>query len=378
MNENTRQDSQLLIMHISSVILLLGIGFGFLFSASQPAGIKFYGSSYHYIIKQGFYLIVGLLMFIVGFFVNHNQYGKYIKVIILSLILLLIITLIPGISKEVGGARRWIVVGGFQFQPSEIAKFVIILYLSYVLSGKKELIKDFYKGVLPPLLIVGVISILIFLENDFSTTFLIILITIVLFYLAGIKIFTLIMMFIVGTVSGILMIFFAPYRISRLFAFINPWEDPLGTGWHYIQSMKCFALGGWFGKGIGESQQKLFALPEAHNDYIYAIIGEEGGAFVSVLILILFMVFTIIGLMIAKRSKNKYSFLLASGLTLMIFFQAIINIGVVVSILPATGVTLPFMSAGGTSLIMFMFSVGVLANISFSNSRRDKDLTYAN
>ena len=163
------------------------------------------------------------------------------------------------------------------------------------------------------------------------------------------------------------MIFFAPYRIKRIFAFLNPWEDPLGSGWHYLQSMKCFALGKWFGRGIGESTQKSFALPEAHNDYIYAIIGEEGGAFVAIMILALYTIFAFVGFNIAKKAENKNSYLMASGITALIYIQAMVNIGVVVGVLPATGITLPFVSAGGTSLVIFMFAMGILMNISYMN-----------
>jgi cell division protein FtsW len=215
------------------------------------------------------------------------------------------------------------------------------------------------------LLLVSFISLLIFAENDFSTTFLILLVAMIIFFIAGIRLATLLMLFIVGLLGGVLMIFFAQYRISRFFAFINPWADPLGTGWQYIQSMKAFALGGFFGRGIGESTQKNFSLPEAHNDYIFAIVGEEGGALFAVIIILLFSVFAYIGYRIAKKNDDKNLYLLVSGITTLIYIQAMINIGVVIDLLPSTGITLPFISAGGTSLIIFMFAVGVLINISF-------------
>lgn len=362
---------------LACVILLIGIGFGFLYSASQPSGVRYHDNQYYFMVKQGVYLIIGLVVFCVGFLIDHKIYNKYIKQIILGVILLLILTIIPGIGKEVGGARRWIVIDRFQFQPSELAKLSLIFYLSSVLANKKEFIKDFYKGVLPPLVLVGFMSSLIFIENDFSTTFLLIFITMIVFFLAGVRLITIAMMMGVGSLSGVVMIFFAPYRIKRLFAFLNPWEDPLGSGWHYLQSMKCFAIGRWFGSGIGESTQKYFALPEAHNDYIYAIIGEEGGAFVALMILGLYTIFAFVGFNIAKRSEDKSSYLMAAGITSLIYFQGMINIGVVLGILPATGITLPFVSAGGTSLIVFMFATGILMNISYTNRKlRQEDNKY--
>jgi cell division protein FtsW len=363
--EKEHNSANLGIIILACTILLVGIGFGFLYSASQPTGIRYYDNQYYYLIKQGIYFLIGVIFFVAGFIIDPYFYFRHIKKIVILTIILLIITLIPGIGKEVGGGRRWISFVIFQFQPSELAKLTVVFYLSFVLANKKEFIKDFYKGILPPLLLVSFISLLIFAENDFSTTFLILLVAMIIFFLAGIRLATLLMLFIVGLLGGVLMIFFAQYRISRFFAFINPWTDPLGTGWQYIQSMKAFALGGFFGRGIGESTQKNFSLPEAHNDYIFAIVGEEGGALFAVIIILLFSVFAYFGYRIAKKNDDKNLYLLVSGITTLIYIQAMINIGVVIDLLPSTGITLPFISAGGTSLIIFMFAIGVLINISF-------------
>ena len=365
MNELQINRPTIEITLLACVILLIGIGFGFLYSASQPSAIRYHENQYYYVIKQGIYILVGIFAFICGILLDHRFYKKYIKLIVILTTLLLIVTLIPKIGKEVGGARRWIAIKGFQFQPSEIAKLMIVFYLSSVLSNKKEYIKDFYKGILPPLIIVGFISLLIFIESDFSTTFLIIFVAFIIFFLAGMRLITFIMLIGAGLLGSILMIFFAPYRLKRLFAFLNPWEDPLGSGWHYLQSMKCFAIGKWFGSGIGESTQKYFALPEAHNDYIFAIIAEEGGVFIALIILVLYTILAFVGFNIAKRTTESFSYIMASGITTLIFFQAMVNIGVVVGILPSTGITLPFVSSGGTSLVMFLFSVGILMNISY-------------
>ncbi len=350
---------------LACVILLIGIGFGFLYSASQPSAVRYHDNQFYFVIKQGIYTIFGIFAFICGVLIDHRFYKKYIKAIVIFTTILLIVTLIPKIGKEVGGARRWIAISGFQFQPSEIAKLMIVFYLSSILSNKKEFIKDFYKGILPPLIIVGFISLLIFIENDFSTTFLIIFVSLIILFLAGMRLATFFMLIGAGALGSALMIFFAPYRLKRLFAFINPWEDPLDSGWHYLQSMKCFAIGKWFGKGIGESSQKYFALPEAHNDYIYAIIAEEGGVFITSIILVLYTILAFVGFNIAKRTNDSFSYIMACGITTLIFFQAMVNIGVVIGILPSTGITLPFVSSGGTSLVIFMFSIGVLMNISY-------------
>jgi len=240
------------------------------------------------------------------------------------------------------------------------------------MSNKEEYIKDFYKGVLPPLIFVSFISFLVLMGNDFSTTFLFLLVCLIVFFLSGARILTLIMLSMIGIVSTILMVIFAPYRTRRIFAFMNPWEDPLGSGWHYIQSMKCFALGKWFGRGIGESIQKNSNLPEAHTDYIFAIIGEEGGVFISLIIIVLYAIFVIVGFNIARRAVDKYSYILASGITVFIFIQAMMNIGVVLGVLPATGITLPFVSSGGTSLVVYLYAVGILMNVSVRSKREIK------
>jgi len=376
MKENSLGKPAIEFTLIACIILLAGIGFGFLYSASKPIAEKFHDNAYYYLIKQGIFLLVGIGAFFISLFLDYSIYKKYIKVIVFSTILLLIITLIPGIGREVNGGRRWIVINlifdKVQFQPSELAKIVVVFYLASVLSNKEEYIKDFYKGVLPPLIFVSFISFLILLENDFSTTFLFLIVCMIILFLSGARIITLIMLSIIGFLTTVIMVILAPYRVKRIFAFLNPWEDPLGSGWHYIQSMKCFAIGKIFGLGIGESIQKKSNLPEAHTDYIFAIIGEEGGIITAAVIILLYTVFAIVGFNIAKRTNDKYSFILASGITVFIFIQAMMNIGVVLGVLPSTGITLPFVSSGGTSITVFMFAAGILANISVKSKKEIK------
>lgn len=371
MKKNNSSLNVLEITLLACIILLIGIGFGFLYSASKPSAVKYYDNQYHYLIKQSVFLALSVVLFIIAVFLNRAFYKKYIKIIVIFGLLALLIALIPGIGKEVGGARRWIDLRFFQFQPSEIAKLIVVLYLASVLSNKGENIKDFYKGIFPPMILVCFFAVLVFAEPDFSTTFLILFIALFIFFIAGMRLLTLGMITAIGTLAGVLMITIAPYRMRRFFAFLNPWVDPLGSGWHYIQSMKCFALGKWFGVGIGESTQKNMALPEAHNDYIFAIIAEEGGAFLAIIIIVLFAIIGIMGLNIAKRCKDSYSYLLSAGITMLIFIQAAINISVVLSALPSTGITLPFISSGGTSLLISMFSVGMLINISQETKRAE-------
>lgn len=361
------RDNTLELLLIGLIILMLGIGLGFLYTASQPVSMRYYGVSYAIVLKQAVYMGIGLFLMIFAAVFNHSVYRKMVKTIVFFTIILLILTLIPGLTREAMGARRWINIFGVSIQPSEIAKLTIVIYLSSVLSNKGEYIQDFYKGIFPPICVLGIFLMLILAGNDFSTTFLIIILAFVIFFLAGIRILTLSMLFLVGMAASFIMILFAPYRMKRLFAFIDPWADPLGSGWQYIQAMKCFSLGGYFGVGLGESTQKNMALPEAHNDYIFAIIAEEGGALTAIFLVLIFLGVAVVGLNIAKKIDNKYSFLLACGIVVTIFIQGVINMAVVVGFLPATGITLPFISSGGTSIVVFMYMVGILINISLKN-----------
>jgi cell division protein FtsW len=357
---NNIQNNILITSLFSIVILLIGIGFGFSYSINKAINVN---GNYKYVIEQIFHIAIALVVMITAIFINVDNYKRFMKIITILTIVLLIVTLIPSIGKVVGGARRWIDLKFIQFQPSELAKIAVLIYLSAVLSRKEKKIKDFYSGILPPLLVVSFISILILMENDFSTAFLILLIAFFMFLLSGAEFLSLLILVFVGSLTAFLGVFFAPYRIKRLTSFINPWGDPLNTGWQYIQSMKCFSLGGFWGKGIGNSTQKYSTLPEARNDYIFAIVAEEGGAFFAIIIVLLFTAFAIVGLLIARNTKeDRYRFLLASGITMFIFFQAMINIGVSVGVLPSTGIQLPFVSSGGTSIVAFSFCIGMLIN----------------
>lgn len=360
------------ILLFCMVILLIGLGFGFLNSASQPINLES-EEAFEIVMKQLAFLGVGFIGMFAAACIDHRFYQKHTKFFVFLTIILLIATLLPNIGSDVYGARRWIKIGKFSFQPSEFAKLTIIIYLSSVLSNKSETIGDFYVGVLPPLVLLGLISIFIFLENDFSTTVLILITGFAIFYLSGVKLITLAMLGIIGTLASFFMILVAPYRVQRMLTLFNPWLDPFGSGWQSIQSMKCFSLGGLFGRGIGESTQKYQSLPKGYNDYIFSIIAEEGGVFITVFMIALYFIIALLGINIAKRCKNVYSYLLACGISVLLFVQASMNIGVSIGIFPATGVTLPFVSAGGSSLIVFMFMIGILFNISKNNGEIENE-----
>ena len=371
MKERKLSNSKINILLLVLVVILSGLGLGFLNTATQSQSANQEYSSFMIVIKQLAFFGIGIVALVLGALINHNFYKRHIKLLVFLTIAFLLLTLIPGLGVDVYGARRWIKVGPLTFQPSEFAKLIVIFYLAAVLDNKKDDIRDFYKGVLPPLVLLILIGVFVLLENDFSTTMLIFFVGFILFFLSGVRLVTLLMLGVVGACGAVGMIFLAPYRIKRMEVLFNPWIDPFGSGWQSIQSMKCFSLGGFWGRGLGESTQKYSALPKGYNDYIFSVIVEESGVITGVLMILIYFVIALLGINIAKRRKSRFSYLTAAGISSLMFVQAVLNVGVTAGIFPATGIPLPLVSAGGTSLVVFLFSIGVLINISNSSARCD-------
>lgn len=355
---------------LTIILLLVGIGLGYLFSVNMPGNMDNFLTDNILIIRQLISLSISFVIFIFALVFNYNYYRFFVLPLVILAFILLVLTLIPGIGVQVSGARRWLRIFQFSFQTSELAKFTLIIYLSHVLSKKDDKIQDFYKGIFPPLIITFLFAVLIFLENDFSSCFLILVVCLLIFYLAGTPYIYLISLLVVCACIFILMILDAPYRLSRLLAFLDPWEDPQGAGYHVIQSIKGFAMGGWKGVGIGNSVLKNGTLPQASHDFIFTIIGEETGLIGCLSVIFLFTYYAYRGFLLSYRARDKYTFLLASGITLLITIQTIVNIGVVIGIIPTTGLPLPFISYGGTSLLFSMLCSGILLNISIHGTQK--------
>lgn len=371
MKEKKLSNSKINILLLVLVVILSGLGLGFLNTATQSQSANQEYSSFMIVIKQLSFFGIGIVALVLGALINHNFYKRHIKLLVFLTIAFLLLTLIPGLGVDVYGARRWIKAGPLTFQPSEFAKLIVIFYLAAVLDNKKDDIRDFYKGVLPPLVLLILIGVFVLLENDFSTTMLIFFVGFILFFLSGVRLVTLLMLAVVGACGAVGMIFLAPYRIKRMEVLFNPWIDPFGSGWQSIQSMKCFSLGGFWGRGLGESTQKYSALPKGYNDYIFSVIVEESGVITGILMILIYFVIALLGINVAKRCKSRFSYLMAAGISSLMFVQAVLNVGVTAGIFPATGIPLPLVSAGGTSLVVFLFSIGVLINISNSSARCD-------
>ncbi|MBU2541003.1 MAG: putative lipid II flippase FtsW [Candidatus Omnitrophica bacterium] len=344
-------------------LLLLSFGLVMVYSASSIYAWENIGDSAYFLKRHIFFLIIGFLLTSLIMSWDYNRLRKFIKPLLILSIILLFLVLVPGIGKQVGGARRWFRILGVGFQPSELAGFMLILYLADFLSRKGKSIDNFKKGVFPGLLVLAVMVILLLLQPDLGTPISFILIWLIMFFVAGMKLGHLFLLFASGIPFLYLLIFSVPYRRKRILTFLNPWADPRGNGFQIIQAQIALGSGGIFGLGLGQSKQKLFYLPAAHTDFIFSIISEELGILGAAALIILFFLFLWQGIIITINAKSDFAKMLSFGLTLKIVLEVIINIGVNLGLFPTKGMPLPFVGYGGSSLVFDMLSVGLLLNI---------------
>ncbi len=350
---------------LSIVIIFYGLGIVMVYSAGINEGIKLDNPTY-FLQRQITWAVMSFLACIIFIFIDYMVLARQRKLLVWGIVILLLILLFPPFIKAgiVHSSRRWFRFSNIGFQPSEFAKIVLIVYLAAILAKKQRRINDFYRGFLPPFLVVSAIAFLVLLEPDFSTAIILFFISILMFFVVGIRSLSIVSLFLVAIPAVLLMISGKGYRRERIMGFINPWSDPTDKGYQIIQSFKAFAYGGFFGVGLGRSVQKMRYLPIPHTDFIFAIIAEEMGFFGVVLVIILYMLFAYRGFTIAFAQRSMYEFLLAFGITSLIVWEAVLNIAVVTGLLPSTGISLPFLSYGGSSLLANSVLVGILLNIS--------------
>ncbi|MEG2322677.1 MAG: putative lipid II flippase FtsW [Bacilli bacterium] len=347
-----------------SVIIISFFGLMMIYSSSVVWSNYKFNNPYKYIINQGIFLCLGIiLMYLISKFDYLHLYNKTNFIIILCLVLLVLV-LIPGIGSIRNGSRSWFKLGPFGLQPSEFAKLGLIIFTAKYLSNNQKQLSDIRKGVLPIVFLTLCVFGLIMLQPDFGTGIIILMSIIGMLFIGGVKSKFFLKIGIAGLIGIIGLILLAPYRLKRILSFLNPWDDPLGSGFQIIQSLYAIGPGGLFGMGLGNSIQKHFYLPEPQTDFIFAIISEEFGVMGIILIVILFLTIIISGFKIAYDCKNLFGKFLAFGIIFQIAFQAILNLMVVVGLIPVTGVTLPFLSYGGSSLLITMVSMGIILNIS--------------
>lgn len=350
---------------------MLAFGLIMVFSASAPVAQKEYDDIYYIIKNQLKYAVVGLAAMIAAINFDYHKYGKLSFLFMAFSMLTLVLVLIPGIGREVNGSWRWIYIGSFHFQPSELAKLAVILFLSFSISRRKEPLNSFVKDFLPYMALLGIIAALLMLETHLSATIIICAIFFIVLFAAGAKIWHFCVVGIPAVAAFSAIIFFTDYMSQRIKSFIDPWSDLQGAGWQTVQSLYAIGSGGIFGRGLGQSMQKFLYIPEPHNDYIFSILAEELGFVGALAVMLMFLVFIWRGIKIAMNAPDLFGTLVAVGITALIGTQALFNIAVVTKTLPPTGVSLPFFSSGGTSLVLFLVEAGILLNIS-KYSRYDR------
>ena len=349
---------------LAVTIILVLIGLVMVFSSSGVYAMEKYNDAYYFLKRQVVWAALGAMIMLSARKMDYRNLEKYTYYIMGLVFLMLLAVMIPGFGKEVGGARRWLVLGGFTFQPSELAKFALILFIAKSLVKRSDQLKNFAYGYLPKLIVLSFFFLPILFQPDFGTAITICAVTFIMLMLAGLRSKFLIYSILVIVPLFTIAIMNAEYRMRRIVAFLNPWEHESNAGFQVIQSFYAFGRGGVFGSGIGSSSQKLFYLPEAHTDFIFSVIGEELGFTGALIIIILFSMLIWRGFFIAYHAKDSFGVHVAIGLTLLIGIQAFMNMGVTVGLLPTKGLTLPFVSMGGSSLVVLMLSIGVLLNIS--------------
>ena len=348
------------LLLISTIIISL-FGLIMIYSSSNVWALYKYNDQFKFLKTQGLFLIIGYLLLFIVSKINYNYYLRYSNIILIICLSLLVLVLIPGIGSVRNGSRSWFGLGSFGIQPSEFTKLGLIIFTSKYLSKNKiKKIKD----TIPLLIILLFVFALIMLEPDLGTDLIILMSIIALLFIIGINLKFFFKAGILGIIGIIVLIIIAPYRMKRITSFINPWSDPLGSGFQIIQSMYAIGPGGLLGMGLGNSIQKHFYLPEPQTDFIFSIISEELGFMGIIIISTLFLVIFYSGFSISLNQENNFAKYLSFGLTFELAFQTLLNLMVVVGLIPVTGVTLPFLSYGGSSLLISMISIGIILNIS--------------
>ena len=347
------------------VIVLTGIGVVMIYSASSIVAADRYGDAAYFLKRQLIWVGLGASAMLLTQRIHYAAFRRVTPLLLLLAVLALALVLTPGVGRVAGGARRWISLGGpFSFQPAEAAKLAMALYLANFLANRGARLREFRRGVVPPVLVTGVMFGLILAQPDLGSAMLMGLLTGVMLFVAGARFVHLAGLAAFGIPGLLVAILGEGYRRQRLLAFLDPWADPQGAGFHIIQSLLALGSGGLLGVGLGNSRQKFFYLPERHTDFIFSILGEELGLIGTGAVVALFAVFAYRGFRVARRAPDQFGSLLAAGITTMVVLQAVLNIGVTTGVLPITGVPLPFLSFGGSSLLFTMIASGMLLNIS--------------
>lgn len=345
-----------------TILLMLSLGIVMVLSASSPSSLAETGSSYSYVETQAFSAIVGIVLMLIISKIDYRIYRNFYKIAYVVSIILLAIVVVPGIGYSANGATRWIDLKFTTFQPSELVKIALIIFYATYLTKKKDELNGLWSGFIKPFCILApIILILVLVQNHLSASLVIILIVSIMMIMAGTRLRYFLTLGIAGAGIGGTALFLmakftekGAFRLARITAFLDPWQDAQGSGWQIIQSLYAIGSGGLFGVGLGKSTQKYLYIPEPHNDFIFAVLSEELGFVGCILVILMFAVFIWRGVLIAIKAPDMFGSLVAIGITSLVGIQAIINIAVVTSSMPNTGMPLPFFSYGGTALLILL------------------------
>jgi cell division protein FtsW len=359
---------------LGAVATLVAIGLAMVFSASSVVAVADFHDASYFLKRQAMWLVVAIACAFVAYRIDYRKLRKLAPYVLFATIGGLALVLVPHVGLVAGGARRWLGAGPFQFEPSEFAKLAIVLYLASALAAKGEKIRSFTNGVAPLLAMTFVLAMLVVVQPDFGTASLLVLTAFTMLFVGGARTIHLAAVVAIITPGAALLVRHDPYKWARITAFLDPWKDPRDKGFHIVQSLMALGSGGWFGVGLGFSHQKYFYLPEAYTDFIGAIIGEETGLFGVLVIVALFITFAYRATRIALAAPDRFGFFLVIGATTSILVQAFVNLGVISSSWPVTGVPLPFISFGGTSLVTSVVFAALIANV--GRARRSDKAEY--
>ncbi len=346
-----------------AVVILAIVGMVFIYSASNYSAKDRYNDAFYFVKKQAIGIALGIVAMVFTSVFDYRRLKRLTIPISIIAVITLVLVFVPGIGVENYGAKRWIGMGGVTLQPSEIAKFALILFSATYVSKHPEKIKSFL-GILPILIFGGVICLLIITEPNMSITVCVALLMLTMLFAGGMKIKHFIFLILPALGVAVILILIEPYRLSRLAAFLNPWSNPKGEGYQLLQSLYALGSGGWFGVGLFNSRQKFDFLPFAESDFILSVVGEEIG-FIGLIFFFALLFFIVYrGIMAAYRAKDLFGFMLAVGITMIFGIQTVVNALVVTGSIPPTGLPLPLVSSGNTSIIIFMAEMGIIFNVS--------------
>lgn len=352
-------DVQLLL----AVLFLVGIGLVMVYSASGALALEKFNSDYYYLKRQGVFALLSILALVFCRYLPYRIYRVFAYPFLIISLMLLAAVYFPGLGNEAGGARRWLTIGFLTFQPSEVARLALIVYMAYSLEKKQDLIDQYTIGILPHMVVLVMFAIIFAYQPDFGSIIIFGTLTFIMMFIGGTRIKHLVLTLLPVLIVGFFLLIKEEYRINRILMFRDPWKHASTFGYQTIHSLMAFGTGGIIGVGLGKSYQKLFYLPEPHTDFIFSVIGEELGMVGVLIIITLYAIILHRGLAIARNAKDDFGGFVAMGITSAIGLQVCINIGVALGMLPPKGLTLPFLSYGGTSLLLNMAAIGILMNI---------------